>query len=415
MRTGIDVLVLFALLFIILVSVGTTFQPDIEWNRTYGGSYSDGAWSIQNTDDGGYVTTGYTSSNGQASDLWIFKTNGTGHIQWSKVFGGSQEDIGYFIKQTPDKGFILTGSTKSYGLGDERLWLLKTDSNGTKEWDHTFGGFVTSSGDGGWSVDSTNDGGFVVTGYTQSYGAGKKDLWLIKTDHLGSIKWSKTFGGPGDDVGMSVVQTKEGGYIVAGRTASFGSGADDVWMLKVDYNGREQWNRTFGGQKDDVAFQVIELDDGYALTGRTESSDAGQNAFLLKTNLYGKKLWERYYDKDSSGLSLQQTHDRGFIIVGSMNSQVTGKDAMLVKTDPYGHEEWIRSLGGSGEDLGTSVVESPDEGYVMTGITNSFGASSEDAWMVKVVPMNVTTPKENSNQNKILGNTTFNRISWNNQ
>ena len=149
---------------------------------------------------------------------------------------------------------------------------------------------------------------------------------------------------------------------------------------------------------------MIELKDGYALTGRTDSVDSGgKKAFLLKTDLYGKKLWERY-GQNSSGLSLQQTDDGGFIIAGSMNSPATGKDAMLIKTDPSGNEQWIMPLGGPGENIGTSVVESTDGGYVMTGITNSFGAGAEDAWVVKVGPENVTAAS-----GEVLGNTTSKR------
>ena len=379
------------------VTSATGLHPYIEWSKTFGGPYDDGAWSLQKTEDSGYIIAGYTSSRGEGSDLWLIKTNSSGLEQWNRTFGGSQEDVGCFVKQTRDRGFIVTGSTKSYGIGEERLWLLKTDSKGSKEWDRTFGGFVSSSGDGGWAVDLTKDGGYIVTGYTKSYGAGGKDLWLIKTDSVGNKQWDKTFGGPKDDVGMSVVQTRDGGYIVAGRTASFGSGNDDIWLLKVDPKGREQWNRTFGGQKDDVALQVIELKDVYAITGRTESADSGgEKAFLLKTDLYGKKLWERYYGQNSSGLSLLQTDDGGFIIAGSMNSPAIGKDAMLIKTDPFGNEQWIMPLGGPGENIGTSVAESIDGGYVMAGITNSFGAGAEDAWLVKVRPENVTAASGNA-------------------
>ena len=388
-----------------LATSASGFQPREEWSRTFGGPYDDGAWSLQATDDGGYIIVGYTSSRGEGSDLWLIKTDSSGLEQWNRTFGGSQEDVGYFVKQTRDLGYIVTGSTKSYGIGEERLWLLKTDSNGSKEWDRTFGGFVSSSGDGGWAVDQTTDAGYIVTGYTKSYGAGGKDLWLIKTDSVGYKQWDKTFGGPKDDVGMSVVQTRDGGYIVAGRTASFGSGGDDIWLLKVDPQGREQWNRTFGGQKDDVGLQVIELKDGYALTGRTESADSGgEKAFLLKTDLYGKKLWEKFYGQNSSGISLQQTDDGGFIIAGNMNSPVTGKDAVLIKTDPSGNEQWIMPLGGPGENIGTSVAESIDGGYVMAGITNSFGAGAEDAWLVKVGPKNATAASGDA-----LGNTTSKR------
>jgi predicted secreted protein len=276
-----------------LATSATGFQPYVVWNRTFGAPYDDGAWSLQKTDDNGYIIAGYTSSRGEGSDLWLLKTDSSGLEQWNRTFGGSQEDVAYFVKQTRDLGYIVTGSTRSYGIGEERLWLLKTDSNGSKDWDHTFGGFVSSSGDGGWAIDQTDDGGYIVTGYTKSYGAGGKDLWLVKTDSVGIKQWDKTFGGPKDDVGMSVAQTRDGGYIVAGRTASFGSGGDDIWLLKVDTKGREQWNRTFGGQKDDVALQVIKLKDGYALTGRTDSVDSGgKKAFLLKTDLHGNRLWE---------------------------------------------------------------------------------------------------------------------------
>jgi hypothetical protein len=375
-------------------------MPVEEWNRTYGGPYGDGAWSVHDTDDGGYIFAGYTSSLGQASDLWLVKTDSQGYMQWNKTFVGSGEDVGYFATQTADGGYIVTGCTKSYGMGEERLWLIKTDSNGSREWDHIFGGFVSSSGDGGWAVDQTGDNGFIVTGYTRSYGAGGMDLWLIKTDSAGNRQWDKTFGGPKDDVGMSVVPTQDGGYIAAGRTASLSSGDDDIWLLKVNPEGGEQWNRTFGGQRDDVALQVIVLKDGYALTGRTESVDSGgKKAFLLKTDLYGKKLWERSYGQDGSGISLQQTYDGGFIIAGSMNMQATGKDAMLIKTDLDGNEQWIMPLCWPGNDMGTSVANSRSGGYVMAGITNSFGAGAEEAWFVKVGQKNALSAYGNAVRN----------------
>ncbi|HWQ19463.1 MAG TPA: hypothetical protein VN455_06755, partial [Methanotrichaceae archaeon] len=171
------------------------YQPAVEWNRTFGSGYGDGAWSVQQTDDGGYVAAGYNCEAGAASDLWLIKADSTGQEQWKRTFGGTAEDIGYYIRQAADSGYIVTGSTKSFGVGNERLWLLKVSPDGTKEWDKTFGGFVSSSGDGGWSVDNTADGGYIITGYTRSFGAGGKDLWLIKTDASGRKSWDRTFGG----------------------------------------------------------------------------------------------------------------------------------------------------------------------------------------------------------------------------
>jgi hypothetical protein len=244
------------------------------------------------------------------------------------------------------------------------------------------------------------DGGYVVTGYTRSYGAGGKDLWLIKTDSSGKKQWYRTFGGERDDVGMSAVQTRDGGYIVAGRTTSFGPGDDDIWLLKVYPEGQEHWNRTFGGSGNDVAFQVIELGDGYALTGRTESG-GGKKAFLLKTDLNGKKLWEKTYGQESVGISLQQIDDSGFIIAGSTDSPVTGKSALLIKTDSTGKEQWIMPLGGPGEAMGTSVTESIDGGYVMAGVTNSFRSGAEDAWLVKLMPGD---PAQNATSGNVIPN-----------
>ncbi len=367
-------------------SQSMALEPYEEWNRTFGGPYGDGIWSAQATEDGGYLLVGYTSARGEGSDLWLIRVDSEGRGLWNRIFGGSGEDVGYFIQNTRDGGSIITGTTASYGVGDERLWLIKADSNGSKQWDRTFGGFVSSAGDGGWSVNETDDGGYIVTGYTKSYGAGAKDLWLIKTDSAGNKQWDKTFGGSMDDVGMSVIQVADGGYVMAGRTASYGSGKDDIWLLKTDFKGRELWNRTFGGAEDDVGFQALELHDGYAVVGRTQSGREGKRAILIKTDLLGGKQWETAYLKGSTGISLQSTSDGGFIISGSIDSAGTGKDAFLIKTDSSGREEWAFSLGGPGEETGCFALEDRDGGYLLAGITNSMGSGAEDAWLFNLKP-----------------------------
>jgi hypothetical protein len=365
--------------------------PQVLWSRTFGGPYDDGIWSLEKTDDGGYLMAGNTASLGQMSDLFLIKTNSTGVLLWNRSYGGSGEDAGYLAIQTKDGGCIVTGSSGSYGLGEERLWLLKTDSNGSRIWDRVFGGFVSSSGDGGWSVDETDDGGYIVAGYTQSKGMGHKDLWLLKIDEMGQEIWDRTFGGAEDDVGMSVLQTRDGGYIVAGRAASFGHGGDDIWLLKTDSQGQELWNKTFGGANDDAAFQVQELSDGYALVGRTESGIEGKRIILIRTNLDGKMVWEQSYS-GSSGTSLQSTSDGGFIIAGRVDNKDSGRDAKLIKTDARGALEWEATLGKAGDEMGTFVVQSSEWNYVMAGITNSNGEGAEDAWLIKI--------QMNSSQNK---------------
>jgi hypothetical protein len=373
------------LVFLVLTSCFSALaaEPLEVWNLTFGGQYGDGAWCLQETEDGGSILAGNTASLGEGSDLLLIRTDAIGKCIWSRILGGSGEDVGYFVQETGDGGFIVTGSTKSFAMGDELLWLVKTDRNGSLNWDRTFGGFVSSSGDGGWSVDETDDGGFITTGYTQSLGNGRKDLWLIKTDGQGSRIWDKTFGEREDDVGMSVLQSRDGGYIVAGRTASFGKGGDDIWLLKTDSLGEEQWNETFGGKQDDAGFQVVELADGYALVGRTESGLDKKKIILIKVDPNGQKLWERTY-RGSSASSLQSTSEGGYIIAGRIDNKKTGRDALIIKTDSAGREEWSMTLGGIAEDMGTFVIPNKDGTYTMAGITSSYGLGREDAWLVKI-------------------------------
>lgn len=379
-----------ALLMAVYFSGALAYQPAVEWNRTFGSIYGDGAWSVQQTGDGGYILAGYTCESGAASDLWLMKIDPAGNVQWTRTFGGTAEDIGYYVRQAADGGYIVTGSTKSYGVGNERLWLLKVSPDGTKEWDKTFGGFVSSSGDGGWSVDNTDDGGYIITGYTRSFGAGGKDLWLIKTDASGRKSWERTFGGPRDDTGFSVQQAGDGGYIVAGQTGSYSSAGNGLWLVKTDSQGIEEWNRTFSGAQDEVGFQVEKTNDGgYIITGRTDAGRADtERALLLKVDSYGQKQFERTFGlaEVTVGTSVDQTQDGGYIITGRTESFDSGKDLWLMRTDSAGRKLWEMVLGGKEDDIGTSVEQAIDGGYIVAGITGSYGPGCEDAWAVKIGP-----------------------------
>lgn len=152
-----------------------------------------------------------------------------------RTFGGDKNDIGYSVQQTSDGGFILLGGTESFGAGDYDFWLIKTDAEGKMLWQRTFGG---DDWDVGISVEQTSDGGFILLGYTSSFGAGKSDFWLIKTDAEGKMLWQRTFGGNDWDWGWSVQQTSDGGFILLGETKSFGAGGSDFWLIKTDAEGR---------------------------------------------------------------------------------------------------------------------------------------------------------------------------------
>ena len=377
-----------ALFFSLLLLLGgygayAAGAPWEQWNQTFGGGYGDGAWCLQETDDGGFILAGNTASRGEGSDLFLVKADERGNCSWSRAYGGSGEDVGYFVQQTDDGGYVVVGSSNSYAMGGELLWLVKVDENGSLIWDRTFGGFVSSAGDGGWSVEQTTEGGYIAAGYTQSSGGGRKDLWLIKTDALGDLIWEKSYGGPEDDVGMSVLQSRDGEYIVAGRTASFGGGGDDIWLLKIDSLGEEIWNQTYGGRGDDAGFQVVEEDDGYALVGRTESGEEEKRILLIRVDQDGSVLWEKSY-MGGSVASLQPTYDGGYIMAGRVDSNEGKRDALLIKADSVGAEQWSVQLGGRGEDIGTYALQSRDRSFLLAGITSSFGQGREDAWLVKL-------------------------------
>jgi hypothetical protein len=255
--------------------VKTDSLGSLLWQRTFGGANDDEAYSVLQTNDGGFIAAGVTSSfsNG-GRDVFLVKTDPSGNFVWQKNLGGLSSDGAWDIQHTSDGGFIIAGWTFSHGPGFlGNAWLLKTDSLGNEQWNKVFGGTEV---DRAYSVQQTTDGGYILTGYTDSFGAGLYDMLLIKTDNTGNQQWMKTFGGTGRDYGHSVQQTMDGGFIAAGYTLSFGAGGDDMYVVKTDANGNEQWSNTYGGSSSDVAFGIRETSDGgFIITGHTLSFGAG--------------------------------------------------------------------------------------------------------------------------------------------
>ena len=261
-----------------------------KWTRTFGDKADDWAYSVQQTEDGGYIVAGRTGSYGAGGyDAYLIKTDANGNMLWSKTFGGKADDWAYSVQQTKDGGFIIAGSTYFYGAGSVYAYLIKTDANGNMLWDKAFGG---EAGDEAYSVQQTKDGGYIVAGQTWSYGAGSVDVWLIKTDANGNMLWDKAFGGEAGDEAYSVQQTEDGGYIVAGRTGSYGAGGYDAYLIKTDANGNMLWSKTFGGKADDWAYSVQQTKDGgFIIAGNTYFFGAnGSDAWLIKTDANGNTI-----------------------------------------------------------------------------------------------------------------------------
>jgi hypothetical protein len=391
------------------LSVGKTVQqPRVEtFNRTFGGTSGDSGWCVQQTNDGGYIITGITYSFGAGeSDVWLIKTDSTGNMVWNRTYGGTSGDSGLYVQQTTDSGYIITGDTSSFGAGESDVWLIKTDSAGNMVWNRTYGG---TDFDRGSYVQQTTDEGYIITGSTYSFGTGHWDFWLIKTDSTGKMMWNRTYGGTSGDSSWCGQQTTDGGYIITGLTESFGAGGEDVWLIKTDSAGNMVWNRTYGGTDFESGFCVQQTtDSGYIITGYIFSEGPGIHDFwLVKTDSIGNMLWNKTYGGKyiEWGTCVQQTTDEGYIITGFTESFGAGWiDVWLIKTDGTGNEIWNRTFGGTSGDSGWCVQQTNDGGYIITGITSSFGAGDGDFWLIK-------TDKNGNLRNKpINGNMLLLRI-----
>jgi hypothetical protein len=357
------------------------------WTQTYGGTSFDGGFpEVVQTGDGGYAIIGDTNSYGAGNaDVWLVKTDANGVVQWTQTYGGTGYDFGESIVQTDDGGYAITGSTSSYGAGNWDFWLVKTDANGNAEWNQTYGETLREIAT---KVVQTGDGGYVISGQTNSFGAGSDDVWLVKTDANGNAEWNQTYGGVNYDYGAYVVETNDGGYAIIGTTESFGAGSDDVWLVKTDANGNAEWNQTYGGTSMDYGSSVVQTGDGgYAIAGDTYSYGAGNIDFwLVKTDANGNAEWNQTYGGTSmdDGAFMVQTGDGGYAIAGETFSyDIRFGDVWLVKTDANGNAEWNQTYGGTEMDRGMSVVETIDGGYVIAGTTESFGAGDSDFFVIK--------------------------------
>ncbi|MDP8208528.1 MAG: T9SS type A sorting domain-containing protein [Candidatus Electryonea clarkiae] len=307
---------------------------------------------------------------------------------WTRTFGGINVDTGHDVQQTNDGGFIIVGYTDSLDPLASDLWLIKTDSNGDEEWNQTFG---RDFDDRGFSVRQTNDGGYIITGESWSLNFDDwYDVWLLKTDSAGNEEWNQTFGTENLDVGESVQQTSDGGYVIAGNTQTNYSGEDDAFLIKTDSTGHEVWTQTFGSRYyDDFFYSVNQTNDGgYIITGGTESSgDDWVDVWLIKTDSRGNEEWSRTFGGNDYeiGHSVQQTDDGGYIITGETWSSGAGRsDLWVVKTDSIGNEEWTQTFGGTHNEQGFSVQQTNDEGYIITGETWSFGNGWVDVWLIRL-------------------------------
>jgi uncharacterized delta-60 repeat protein len=357
--------------------------------KTIGGSSWDFAHSITQSSDGGYVVAGWTSSFGAGSyDMYVVKLDSSGNVVWTKTIGGIGDDQAWSIIRSSDGNYVVAGWTNSFGSNYD-FYVVKLDSSGNIIWTKTIGG---SGDDQAWSITQSSDGGYVVAGRTSSFGAGGWDFYVVKLDSSGNVQWTKTIGGPGSqDEAWSIIQSSDGGYVVAGWSDSFGAGLRDFYVVKLDANGNVVWSKTIGGNYGDGAHSIIQSSDGgYVVVGSTESFGAGGwEMYIVKLDSSGNVQWTKtiggpaFFD---DAVSIIQSSDGGYVVSGYTNSfGAGGDDFFVVKLDSSGNVVWAKTIGGIGDDAwGDSIIQSSDGGYVVVGHTQSFGAGGVDIYVVKM-------------------------------
>ncbi|MDP3462937.1 MAG: hypothetical protein Q8S18_09135 [Bacteroidales bacterium] len=317
--------------------VKTDRYGDTLWTKHHKINTRELYCSGHQTTDGGYIITGATKpTDSFGNDVFLLKTDNNGDIMWSKEYGGNKDDIGYSVQQTMDGGYIITGWTESFSLIRE-VYLIKTDSNGETMWTKTYGDDYENVGQ---TVQQTNDGGYFITGTTFIMSSGIGWVNLIRTDSIGDIVWTTTFDELDEDFGQSGQQTNDGGFIITGTTETYYNNNWDVLLMKVSASGEIDWVRIYGDENHEERGNCVQqtIDGGYIITGSKKTNNNSKDVYLMKTDSYGDTLWTRTYGGENldEGFFVQQTTDGGYIITGVYQDNNDIRYVYLIKTDENG-------------------------------------------------------------------------------
>jgi hypothetical protein len=346
-----------------------------KFERAYGGASDDDAYSVEQTTDGGYIIAGCTKSFGAShTDFYLVKTDVNGDVLWTRTYGGSVIDNCLGARQTFDGGYFLFGNT---GWSSSDIYLIKTDANGDTDWTRTYD---IAQYDIGYGGEQTSDGGYIITGAAGP--SSDKDIYLLKIDANGDLDWLQVYPSTGYDFGWCVEQTSDNGYIVGGYNSS---NPDRGYLMKTDPDGNIVWDLSCA----DAIYSAIQTsDNGYAFTGDD------WEVFLAKADADGNIVWTRNYPMGdywwlSYGYSLQQTSDHGYILAGEIipHGYLPPSDVLLIRTDANGDTLWTRTYGGPTgdphDDRAMSVQLTLDNGYVLAGNTETYGAGALDFYLIK--------------------------------
>jgi len=379
------------------------------YDITLGGTDIEGdnlTYSIVNNPSNGSVTisgdvASYTGTS-YGSDTFTFQANdGTVDSNIATVsinvnapsfettFGGSGRDFARSIQITSDGGYIIAASTQSFGAGDYDAYLIKTDPSGNEEWSQTFG---DANEEKLYSVQQTSDGGYIATGRKKNLTSNNMDIYLLKTDASGNEEWSKTFGEESSyDVAYSMQVSSDGGYIIAGLKNN-ATNDTEAYLLKTDASGNEEWSQTFGNGSGSDQFFCIQKapDGGYIIGGMTDGAGTGTpDMYLVKTDASGNQEWTNAFGANNGndyGNDVITIDGGGYVIVGH-GDQIAGgngsDDVFIIKTDASGNLWNSGHIGGQESDTGRSIKQTSDGWYVTVGSTTSFGAGGQDGYLIR--------------------------------
>ena len=383
----------------------TANVPTIEWQKTIGDNNDVAISNTQQTTDGGYVLTGVKYNSQNDFNYWIAKLNSNANIEWEKTYGGSSTDEAKSIQQTIDGGYIVAGSTTSNdgdvsnNNGYTDAWILKLNTNGAIEWQKTYGG---SAGDALTNIKQTTDNGYIVVGYTGSddgdipNNKGYFDAWIIKIAANGNLEWTKTFGGTNSDIANDVQQTTNGEYLIAGQTQSNNGditnnhGNEDLWVIKLEANSNLLWQKTYGGSGFDSANCIQKTNDGhYIIAGNTDSNDediiithGGSDALVIKIDDLSNILQQTTVgtNDNESANSILETNDNNILVTGySRNIASNISDFFVATLNTNYTLLWQRKIS---QDVNISyanfIFETTDCGYILFGKQFFENLSSND-------------------------------------
>ncbi len=362
-------------------------SSSVEWDRLYGGSHNDKANSIIECEDGGYIAAGLTKSFGKGKwDAWIVRVGEDGEELWSKTFGKEGDDEAFSIREAGD-GFLISGFSDRGESVEEQAWIFRIDKSGKKLWEKFYGGEHDDSAN---SLVVNADGSMVFAGVKGISSYINSDLWVVSLDPSGNPIWEKTFGERRKDKGHAIIKTSDNIYLVAGQKLSTStSNQQDAYCIKLDSSGKKVWEKTYGGKRLDIAYDVKETEDGgFVVAGKNRSAGSGKNdLWVFKLDKSGKMLWEKTYggaDMDE-GRTVALRENGGFLVAGFTKSKGAGNaDLWVLKLDGSGEITKEGVFGKKGWESGESVFGTSDGDFVVSAVNASTGRGREDLWIVKI-------------------------------